>query len=136
MIASHKEEQQSDILTGEDSDSVTLITIHKAKGLEYPTVILPRLEETLSKSVLQPAVVYSKATGLEFCYTPYYGNKTVRVPSPNYDTTVESYKQDLYSEELRVLYVALTRAEKKLVLVGNEHCPKDAVCFQNWLKLI
>ncbi|WP_433619267.1 UvrD-helicase domain-containing protein [Paenibacillus cellulositrophicus] len=136
MIASHKEEQQSDIPTGEDSNSVTLITIHKAKGLEYPIVIIPRLEETLSKSVLQPAVVYNKATGLEFCYTPYYRDKTVRIPSPNYDTTVESYKQDLYSEELRVLYVALTRAEKKLVFVGNEQCPKNAVCFQNWLKLI
>lgn len=136
MIGSHKEEQLSDIPTGENSDSVTLITIHKAKGLEYPTVILPRLEETLSKSVLQPAVVYNKATGLEFCYTPYYGDKTTRLPSPNYEATVESYKQDLYSEELRVLYVALTRAEKKLVLVGNERCPKNSVCFQNWLKLI
>ncbi|HWO96392.1 MAG TPA: UvrD-helicase domain-containing protein [Bacillus sp. (in: firmicutes)] len=136
MIASHKEEQQSDISTGEDSESVTLITIHKAKGLEYPTVILPRLEETLSKSVLQPAVVHNKTTGLEFCYTPYYGDKTVKIPSPNYDATVDSYKQDLYSEELRVLYVALTRAEKKLVFVGSEHCPKSAVCFQNWLKLI
>jgi DNA helicase-2/ATP-dependent DNA helicase PcrA len=136
MIASHKEEQQSDMPTGEDSNYVTLITIHKAKGLEYPTVILPRLEETLSKSVLQPAIVYNKATGLEFCYTPYYGDKSVRLPSPNYDFTVENYKQDLYSEELRVLYVALTRAEKKIVFVGNEHCPKTAVCFQNWLKLI
>ncbi|QYR20990.1 UvrD-helicase domain-containing protein [Paenibacillus sp. sptzw28] len=136
MIASHKEEQQSDIPTGEDANSVTLITIHKAKGLEYPIVILPSLEETLSKSVLQPAVVYNKATGLEYCYTPYYGEKSVRVPSPNYETTVESYKQDLYSEELRVLYVALTRAEKKLVFVGSEHCPKSAICFQNWLKLI
>lgn len=136
MIASHKEEQQSDIPVEKDSNSVTLITIHKAKGLEYSTVILPRLEETLSKSVLQPAVVYNKVTGLEFCYTPYYGDKTISIPSPNYDTTVESYKQDLYSEELRVLYVALTRAENKLVLVGNEHCPKNAVCFQNWLKLI
>ncbi|MFD1175355.1 UvrD-helicase domain-containing protein [Paenibacillus puldeungensis] len=136
MIGSHKEEQLSDIPTGENSDSVTLITIHKAKGLEYPTVILPRLEETLSKSVLQPAVVYNKATGLEFCYTPYYGDKTIRLPSPNYDVTVESYKQDLYSEELRVLYVALTRAEKKIVLVGNEHCPNNSICFQNWLRLI
>lgn len=136
MIASHKEEQLSDIPTGENSDSVTLITIHKAKGLEYPTVILPRLEETLSKSVLQPAVVHNKATGLEFCYTPYYGDKTIRLPSPNYDATVEGYKQDLYSEELRVLYVALTRAEKKLVLVGNERSPKNSICFQNWLKLI
>ncbi|MBY3618580.1 UvrD-helicase domain-containing protein [Acinetobacter sp. CUI P1] len=136
MIASHKEEQQSDMPVGDEANAVTLITIHKAKGLEYPIVILPRLEEVTSQSVLAPPVIYSKNTGLEFSYTPYYGNKYVRIPSNEYEANINAYKEELYSEELRVLYVALTRAEKKLVFVGDEHCPKKAVCFQNWLKMI
>lgn len=136
MIATHKEEQQSDMPIGDDTNTVTLITIHKAKGLEYPVVILPKLNEATSQNVLAPPIIYSNKTGLEFSYKPYYGSSTVRIPSNDYDSNIKPYRDDLYSEELRVLYVALTRAEKKLVFVGDEHCPKKSICFQNWLKMI
>lgn len=134
MIAAHKEEQQSDLPVSDEINAVTLITIHKAKGLEYPIVILPELHQTISRGTLTPPIIYNKTTGIEFCYTPYYGTKGVMVPSTNYDSTVQSYQQDLYSEELRVLYVALTRAEEHIVLVGDKECPKNEVCFQNWIQ--
>ncbi|MGG1639112.1 UvrD-helicase domain-containing protein [Paenibacillus sp. NRS-1760] len=137
MIASHKEEQQSDIPVGDETNAVTLITIHKAKGLEYPIVILPHLDEATSQTVLAPPILYSQDTGLEYSYKPYYGEKNApRIQSNEYSNIIKDYQNELHSEELRVLYVALTRAEKKLVLVGDEHCPKKSVCFQNWLKLI
>lgn len=136
MIASHKEEQQSDLPAGDDTNSVTLITIHKAKGLEYPIVILPYLDDITSQTVLAPPITYSPDTGLEFSYKPYYGGRNSgRILSNNYNQNLEDFQNELYSEELRVLYVALTRAEKKLVFVGDEHCPKKAICFQNWLKI-
>lgn len=136
MIATHKEEQQSDIPVSDEINAVTLITIHKAKGLEYPIVILPELHQALSRSTLTPPIIYNKKTGIEFSYTPYFGTKGVKIPSSNYENTVQSYQQDLYSEELRVLYVALTRAEEHLIFVGDEDCPKKTVCFQNWLRNI
>lgn len=136
MIASHKEEQESDTHDGENINAVTLITIHKAKGLEYPTVILPRLEEATSQTVLAPPIIFSRTTGLEFSYTPYFGDRNVRVTSNGYNSMIQAYQDELLSEELRVFYVALTRAEKKLVFVGDEHCPKKSICFQNWLKLL
>lgn len=136
MIASHKEEQQSDFPEGDDTNAVTLITIHKAKGLEYPVVIIPRLEESVSQSVLAPPIIYSQKTGLEFSYMPYYGDRNVRINSTSYDAILQAYQNELYSEELRVFYVALTRAEEKLVFVGDEHCPKKSICFQNWLRLL
>ncbi|MFB9324402.1 UvrD-helicase domain-containing protein [Paenibacillus aurantiacus] len=136
MIASHKEEQESDTADGENVDAVTLITIHKAKGLEYPIVILPRLEEAVSQTVLAPPIIYSHTTGLEFSYAPYFGDRSVRINSNGYNTLIQPYQDELHSEELRVFYVALTRAEKKIVFVGDEHCPKKSICFQNWLKLL
>jgi len=135
MIMSGKEEALADVPTNGDTDAVTLITIHKAKGLEFPVVILPCLDETLSDGVLNPPIVYDKSTGLEISYTPYYqsgGNS--QIPSPNYNRAVQQYQKDLYSEELRTLYVALTRAEEHLVFVGDEDCKKSAVCYQNWLR--
>lgn len=136
MIASHKEEQQSDLPDGDDANAVTLITIHKAKGLEYPIVFLPYLDDVTSQTVLAPPVTYAPDTGLEFSYKPYFGGRNAgRIMSSNYNQNLEDFQNELYSEELRVLYVALTRAEKKLVFVGDEHCPKKAICFQNWLKI-
>ncbi|MFC3800952.1 UvrD-helicase domain-containing protein [Cohnella sp. GCM10012308] len=136
MIASQKEEQQADVAEGNDIEAVTLITIHKAKGLEYPVVILPRLEESTSQSVLAPPIIYSNQTGLEFSYAPYYGDRNSKIVSTNYNGMIDDFQNELYSEELRVFYVALTRAEKKLVFVGDEHCPKKSICFQNWLRLL
>jgi DNA helicase II / ATP-dependent DNA helicase PcrA len=136
MITTHQEESLSDLPVRDQVDAVTLITIHKAKGLEFPIVILPNLNETLGQNVLAPPVIYNKELGLEFSYSLYYSERGVRILSNNYDQTVGLYKQDLYSEELRVLYVALTRAEHKLVFVGSEDCPKNAECFQNWLQSI
>ncbi|MFB6367179.1 UvrD-helicase domain-containing protein [Paenibacillus elgii] len=136
MIASHKEEQQSDIPASDNINAVTLITIHKAKGLEYPIVILPNLQEKVSKNILMPNIIYNKQTGIEFKYTPYFQEKSIDIPSDNYMSSIKEYDLDLYSEELRVLYVALTRAEEHLVLVGSQECKKNDICFQNWLQVI
>lgn|GEM_PF-1251802 len=132
MITSESEESQADISVEEGTDAVTLITIHKSKGLEYPIVILPELDQEYSKSVLRPPVIYNPKTGLELCYRNYF-EAFLTVSSDGYDETVKHYKQDMFSEELRVLYVALTRAKEHVVLVGDKDCPPSRVCFQNWL---
>ena len=131
MITSENEESQADIAVEEGTDAVTLITIHKSKGLEYPIVILPELNQEYSKSVLRPPVIYNPKTGLEMSYRNYF--EGYASSSDGYDETVKFYKEDMFSEELRVLYVALTRAKKHVVLVGDKNCPQSRVCFQNWL---
>jgi DNA helicase-2/ATP-dependent DNA helicase PcrA len=132
MIVSHKEEPLADIPSELQNKVVTLITIHKAKGLEYDHVILPELDNEYNQFILRPPVIYNKETGLEISYRSYY-DRYITKSSDNYTSTIEAFKKDLYSEELRVLYVALTRAKEKLIFVGSEGCPNSRMCFQNWL---
>lgn len=136
MISSHQDEPQADIKQDQrDDNSVTLMTIHKSKGLEFPIVILPELDKQYTQIVLRPAIIYDENTGLEIEYTQYYNgskNKTT-FPSTKYREKVANLEKEHYSEELRVLYVALTRAEEKLILIGSQECPSSRVCFQNWL---
>jgi DNA helicase II / ATP-dependent DNA helicase PcrA len=137
MITSHKDETQGDYSSEEgENDYVTLMTIHKAKGLEFPIVILPELDKQYTNNILRPPVVYDDNNGLEISYQKYYelGSNKTTIPSSNYESTIDLYKREHYSEELRVLYVALTRAEEQLVLIGSEDCPTSRICFQNWLK--
>lgn len=132
MIYSHNDETLGDFIF--DEENVTLMTIHKAKGLEFPIVILPELDRPYGESILEPPVIYNEDTGLEFNYKKHF-DKNITCVSEGYENAIKQYKKDHFSEELRVLYVALTRAKEKLILVGSKDCQKSIMCFQNWIKL-
>ncbi|KQB91430.1 AAA family ATPase [Geobacillus thermoleovorans] len=136
MIQAEKDEPQADVLDVDSDDRyVTMMTIHKAKGLEFPIVILPNLDQSISQRALNPEILYHRhQMTLEFCYEKYYSTGT-KIVSKNYEEAVNLNQYSIYSEELRVLYVALTRAKEKLVLVGSANCPKSKICYQNWLKI-
>src|SRR5690606_6424780 len=117
----------------EDSKSVQLMTIHKSKGLEFPIVILPNLDKAVSESSLNPEITINHQTSsLEFYYEKYY-QKGTSIVSANYEDTIKTTHFNVYSEELRVLYVALTRAKKKLILCGSKTINSNKICYQNWL---
>lgn len=132
MINSHKDESQADTIEGDEKNKLLIMTIHKAKGLEFPSVILPDLDKEIGGNLLKPSIIYNDNTGLEFRYKNYHQPDTY-VSSTNYSNAVDEFKKDYLSEELRVLYVALTRAEKELILLGSNNCPKNRICYQNWL---
>ncbi len=92
-------------LVGEDAQAVTLMTIHGAKGLEFPVVILPDLNRELVHRN-RPAVVYHRSVGMAV-------KDTTRAQQ------IQALAaQEEFEEQKRLLYVAVTRAEKKLVLCG------------------
>src|SRR5690606_16229909 len=104
----------------EENKKVKLMTIHRAKGLEFPIVILPNLDQSFSESSLKPDILIDKETNcIEFCYQKYYENGTF-IMSSGYEEAIKRIQYNVYSEELRVLYVALTRAKRKLVLCGKK----------------
>lgn len=137
MIQAGKDEPQADVPEQKSSNNyVTFMTVHKAKGLEFPIVILPNLGQSISQQALNPEILYHQDKGtLEFSYKKYYSRHGGKIPSKGYDEAIALNQYHTYSEELRVLYVALTRAKEKLVFVGNERCPKDKICYQNWIRI-
>lgn len=102
---------------GEQEDVVRLMTIHSSKGLEFPVVILGGLAKSFNKMDLRRSYLVDKDLGFAFKYV----NPELRITYPSLPQIAFRKKKELelISEEMRVLYVALTRAKEKLYLIGT-----------------
>ncbi|GEM03874.1 ATP-dependent helicase/nuclease subunit A [Halolactibacillus miurensis] len=101
---------------GEKEDVVRLMTIHKSKGLEFPMVILGAMDKQFNKQDLNAKYLLHKDFGFSSKYID--PNKRLMYPTLMYRAIREQMKKEQWAEEMRVLYVALTRAKEKLVMIG------------------
>lgn len=101
----------------EQADVVSIITIHKAKGLEFPVVFLGNLEQDfVSRDISEPLQVHSRyGAALRFIDT----SCRVRRDTLRHQILRKELKKESLQEEMRVLYVALTRAKEQLIMVGS-----------------
>ena len=99
-----------------DEDDIQLMctTIHKSKGLEYGTVILPYTDDDISD--LKKVKLDANYSGDKLSYMVLFENK-VRERNSNYDENTEVNEQ--IAEESRILYVALTRTIRNCVWIHN-----------------
>ena len=110
-------------------DAVELMTIHKSKGLEFPYVFILNTDQDFNKQDSMSEVILSRQNGLGVKYiakvetgaVEAHYPKTIKlsIPSLTYTQNEEELQLASYSEQMRLLYVAMTRAEKKLYLVGK-----------------
>ncbi len=108
-ITREKATQESQAkIQSEDADVVKLMTIHKSKGLQFPVVVIPQMARAFNYQ--QPYGLLDKNRGLGLKYDKV---------SPFYDQIKEETKDKEYEENKRILYVAMTRAEKRLI-IGNQ----------------
>lgn len=101
----------------EENDSVKLMTIHKSKGLEFPVVIVAGMGRQFNEMDYKKTVVVGKEGGLGIDYIDK--EKRIRYQSPIKKALTIMGKEADRAEELRVLYVALTRAREKLIMTGS-----------------
>lgn len=115
MIATNREEMEPDIDMQNDYSSVYIMTVHKSKGLEFDTVIMPAMNHSLETDKRTTILVNDKKVG-------WYYKRNIS----GYMSSVwfeELYKEAVkkgISEETRMLYVAMTRAVNKLVMLVND----------------
>ncbi|WP_347861206.1 helicase-exonuclease AddAB subunit AddA [Salimicrobium sp. PL1-032A] len=102
---------------GEQEDVVRIMTIHKSKGLEFPIVILGGIDKQFNMKDLHSRYLLHKDLGFGSKYID--PKRRLMYPTIAYHALKEKKKREILAEEMRVLYVALTRAKEKLVLVGN-----------------
>ena len=102
---------------GESEDVVRIMSIHKSKGLEFPVVFVADLGKNINLQDSKALVLCHKTLGVG----PYVTNPELRFRYPTLARHGISHKliMETKAEELRVLYVALTRAREKLILVGS-----------------
>ncbi|GGA73730.1 helicase-exonuclease AddAB subunit AddA [Ornithinibacillus halotolerans] len=101
----------------EQEDVVRIMTIHKSKGLEFPVVIVGAMDKQFNMQDLKQSYLLHKDLGFASKYIDPV--KRITYPTLYYHAIKEEKRRELLAEEMRVLYVALTRAREKLVMVGN-----------------
>lgn len=102
---------------GEHEDLVRLMSIHKAKGLEFPVVIVLDLGKRFNKDDLRADILFHRELGLGAYYVDL--ENRVKYPTALHQAIAARIDRENTAEEMRVLYVALTRAKEKLVMVGS-----------------
>lgn len=133
------------------SGSVTIMSIHKSKGLEFPVVVLGGLSREFNRESLRAQVLCDQKLGLGLTVADHQNR--VRYPSISKRAIVQKTAAQSLSEELRVLYVAMTRAKDRLVMTyaakglqndltdiaqrldiaGGELLARDVVCPGEWV---
>ncbi|WP_112180114.1 helicase-exonuclease AddAB subunit AddA [Paraliobacillus zengyii] len=102
---------------GEQEDVVRIMTVHKSKGLEFPVVILGAMDKQFNQQDLRQKYLLHKDLGFGSKYID--PEKRIMYPTLAYHALKQQMQRELWAEEMRVLYVALTRAKEKLVMIGT-----------------
>ncbi|GIN93216.1 ATP-dependent helicase/nuclease subunit A [Siminovitchia terrae] len=101
---------------GEQEDVVRLMTIHSSKGLEFPIVFAAGLGRKFNMQDINSSYLFDKDFGFASKYID--SDKRISYPSLPQLALKRKKRMELAAEEMRVLYVALTRAKEKLYLIG------------------
>ena len=101
-----------------DENTVRILSIHKSKGLEFPVVFLAGMGKKFNKQDLYGKILIDPDLGIATDYL----DLELRVKTPTLKKNVLRRRLELEAlgEELRVLYVAMTRAKEKLIMTGTD----------------
>ncbi len=109
----------------EQQDAVRIMSIHKSKGLEFPVVILFGAERRFNMMDMHRSVLYHADLG----FGPKFIDSDLRITykfAPRAALESVLYRESI-AEEMRILYVALTRAKEKLIIIGADRNIKQKV---------
>ncbi len=118
-------ENGSSVAAGTDassaSDAVKIMSIHKSKGLEFPFVILADCAKKFNTSDTKEEMIVNPSTGIGIKISN--NEKLQRYPTIAYTASKLAVNRASVSEEMRVLYVALTRARERFIAVCSSGDP-------------
>ena len=102
----------------DEEDLVRIMTIHKSKGLEFKAVILPEASKGFNTRGKSKDMLLDKDLGIGINISDW--DNKIKISSIKRDLILEKLNLNDKKEEMRVLYVALTRAERKLSIIGQK----------------
>lgn len=121
-------------ILGENEDVVRIMSIHKSKGLEFPVVFLSGCGKQFNLRDINDSLLFHEELGI--------GADCIDIKKRIRYTTLQKYaikkkfELETLSEEMRILYVALTRAKEKLIITGSSsNLQKDIdACYKAGVK--
>ena len=142
------------VMSGSNTaDAVTIMSIHKSKGLEFPVVFLCNLSRRFNMENLRAQILCDKELGIGLSVAN--PRKRIRYPSAAKRAISVKMAQESISEEMRVLYVAMTRTRDRLIMTyasqnlesdltdlvlrqdfdSGELVCQEATCMGDWILL-
>ena len=103
-------------IIGENDDVIRIMSIHKSKGLEFPVVILASTGKKFNMQDLNTPILIHQDIGFGMKFID--SEKKIEYNTLSREAIQISSRVETISEEMRVLYVALTRAKEKLIITG------------------
>ncbi|WP_304223001.1 exodeoxyribonuclease V subunit beta [Gracilinema caldarium] len=108
------------------ANAVTFMTIHKSKGLQFPVIIIPQIGAPIQPIKNDKPYFYSPIFGPVISWSSYSKNNKDKIANPLFEDLRESEKLEQLAELKRLLYVAMTRAERKCILLGSTKRSKNS----------
>ena len=145
------EERGLNVVGSSVSGCVNIMSIHKSKGLEFPVVFLCNLSRKFNQESLRSQILCDRELGLGLSVADHANR--IRYPSVAKRAIAAKMAAESVSEEMRVLYVAMTRARDRLIMTyasqklegdlreialrqsygGGELLSRDAICMGDWV---
>jgi ATP-dependent helicase/nuclease subunit A len=122
---------QPQVATGAE-DVVRIMSVHRSKGLEFPVVIVPDLGKAINLQDCAGNILADRKAGLGMVVVDE--EKRVRYPSLASVLVQNRLRQQALAEEMRILYVAMTRAKEHLVLIGTVKPEAPARWAARWAR--
>lgn len=146
MITTEKEEDDAEIPEMDRAKGVvSLYSIHKAKGLAFPVVIIPHFDKKINRPIINPKIIYHDG-GQEnkLAIGKEYFKDDIESEDKDYLDMLDTSVKKHIEEEIRILYVALTRPQHMLILSCDERekelekkiQKKDFVSWAKWINEI
>lgn len=125
MISTNQEEDEAELSKKDrEEGAVSLYSIHKAKGLDFKIVIIPDFDLNLNRGATKPKVISiydDKSIRLGFNSFYLFNEDSNKLNTdPMYDDMLQNYTLSNLEEEIRILYVAMTRPKHMLILANNQ----------------
>ncbi len=141
-------------ILGENQNVVRIMSIHKSKGLEFPVVFLCGSGRNFNMMDANRNILFHQELGFGPDYVDY--ERRISYPTLPKQVIRRKLKAETLSEEMRILYVAFTRAKEKLIITGTvrdtaktcarwceaaaykgskipEHCVANSKCYLDWI---
>ena len=122
-IKTSSKDMDSAKVIGENDDVIRIMSIHKSKGLEFPVVFLSGTGKQFNMQDLNNKILLHPEIGIGVKYIDY--DRQIEYDTLSKQAMKNQIMLETLSEEMRVLYVALTRAKEKLIITGYSTTDKQ-----------